>query len=40
MTPLDLRHYRAAPQGDEGAGVIVWLALTLAFLLGVIMGAM
>lgn len=36
MTPLDLRHYRAAPQ-DEGAGVIVWLAIGLAFVLGAIM---
>lgn len=40
MTPLDLRHYRAAPQGDEGAGVIVWLAIGLAFWVGLIVGAM
>lgn len=39
MTPLDLRHYQPQPR-DEGAGVIVWLAVTLAFLIGVMMGAM
>lgn len=39
MMPLDLRHYQPQPR-DEGAGVIVWLAIGLAFWVGLLMGAM
>jgi hypothetical protein len=39
MMPLDLRHYQPQPD-DEGGGVIVWLAITLALCVGIIIGSM